>query len=376
MLSPGCNADTLSLVLAEEVDAIAGVLGREVTGVRTLAGGFSHETCLLELGEDQVVVRLGGADPGIEAAVMAAARQRVPVPEVLRVLPAPADDPGAAAATGQAATAHQVARRAMILEYVEASPLSSVLAGALVGKPGEGGQSGVARDEASMARLGAEVGRVFAIIGSIEFDCPGFFADVNLTVGDMPPWSEQLPGMVATSMDAVPASRLDSPARRAWTELCAAHAPALASIDSQARLVHADANPKNILVSQAPGSGAWQVDAVLDWEFSFSGCPYADAANMTRFGADYPPGFTDGFSAGFAAHLPDDLADWAYLGRVMDMFALSDLVTRPEGHAVADRAAVEIRRWITDGVPDCAPGAEPAAVGGKPAARTSPSTSL
>jgi len=47
--------------------------------------------------------------------------------------------------------------------------------------------------------------------------------------------------------------------------------------------------------------------------------------------------------------------DWDYLGRVLDMFALSDLVTRPPGHSVADQAAGQIRRWIANGVPG-APG--------------------
>jgi hypothetical protein len=42
---------------------------------------------------------------------------------------------------------------------------------------------------------------------------------------------------------------------------------------------------------------------------------------------------------------------WAYLGHVLDMFARSDLVTRPPGHPVADQAARQIRRWIADGVP-------------------------
>lgn len=58
---------------AEEIERVAGALGQTVTGYRTLAGGFSHETCLLELGSDRAVVRLGGTDPAIEAAVMAAA---------------------------------------------------------------------------------------------------------------------------------------------------------------------------------------------------------------------------------------------------------------------------------------------------------------
>lgn len=119
--------------------------------------------------------------------------------------------------------------------------------------------------------------------------------------------------------------------------------------------MHADINPKNILVSRT--RDAWQVDAVLDWEFAFSGCPYGDAANMTRFGADnaadYPAGFLDGFCAAFAEHQPPDLPlaeEWSYLGRVLDMFALSDLVTRPAGNPIADQAAQQIRRWISEGI--------------------------
>src|ERR1700743_2415241 len=55
------------LVRDGEVDAVAGGVGAPVTGARPLAGGFSHETCLLTLaGGGRVVVRLGGADPAIE----------------------------------------------------------------------------------------------------------------------------------------------------------------------------------------------------------------------------------------------------------------------------------------------------------------------
>jgi aminoglycoside phosphotransferase (APT) family kinase protein len=330
-------------VRAEERERVAGALGRTVTGWRTLAGGFSHETCLLELGSDRAVVRLGGTDPAIEAAVMAAAGAWVPVPEVLLVLPASAAGPDA---TGGAAPAGGSARPAMVLEYVTGNLLSEVLATADEADGTDG------TDGKALANLGAEVGRIFAGIAAVTFGRAGFFADAKLAVGEMPPWSEQLPGMAVTCMERVPPSRLDPATRRAWTQLCAAHAPALTRIDDQARLVHADANPKNVLVSRV--DGGWRVDAVLDWEFSFSGCPYADFANMTRFEGSYPAGFVAGFRAGFGECGPADLArpdDWAYLGRVMDMFALSDLVTRPDGHPVADQAAGEIRRWIAEGIP-------------------------
>lgn len=304
-------------MVSEELRQVAAALGESVVGARVLAGGFSHQTSLLTLGSGPVVVRLGGPDHAIEAAVMAAARRHVPVPQVIEVLPA---------------------LSAMVLEYVDATPLSEVL-------------------DVADAEVGAEVGRVAAGISAVTFDGPGFFADAELRVEPGPPWSQQLPAFAARCMAATPEVRLDSSTRAAWAELCAVHAPALVAVDDQARLVHADLNPKNILVTRA--GRQWRVAAVLDWEFSFAGCPYADAANMVRFGADCPAAYLTGFRAGFAEHRPGGLAsvaDWPYLGRVLDMFALSDLVTRAVGHPVADRAALEIRRWVAGGVPDMRPG--------------------
>jgi aminoglycoside phosphotransferase (APT) family kinase protein len=306
-----------------EIEAVARSLGVNVLDCRTLAGGFSHETCLLTLTDGHVVARLGGTDPVIEAAVMVMAAERVPVPRVLAVLPAAGPD----------------ARPMMALEYVTGTPLSEILDRA---EP----------DDSSLSALGVEVGRVVASIGEVTFDHPGFFTDAGLTVDAQLPWSRQLPELVAAWLPKVPADRLDPATGQAWLELCVAHAPALTRIDHQARLVHADVNPKNVLVDRdGPG---WRVSAMLDWEFSFSGSPYADAANMMRFGADYPPAFLTGFSQGFAANQPVDLPlpnDWAYLGHVLDMFALSDLLTRPMGNPVSDRAAAQIRRWIAHGVP-------------------------
>ena len=107
--------------MSDDLQQVATALGDTPIDAQVLAGGFSHQTSLLTLASGPVVVRLGGPDHAIEAAVMAAARQHVPVPEVLRVLP-----------------------KAMVLEYVVGTPLSQAL------------------DEAGpdMRQLGAEVGRV------------------------------------------------------------------------------------------------------------------------------------------------------------------------------------------------------------------------
>jgi aminoglycoside phosphotransferase (APT) family kinase protein len=309
----------------KEIHGIATALGSTVLATKTLAGGFSHETCLLTLTDGQVVARLGGPDPGIEAAVMAAARRLVPVPQVLLVMPQ--------AAVGEGE------RPAMVVEYVTGTLLSEVLSGGGFG-------------EAALRELGAEVGRVVAGIGAATFDRRGFFVDEDLSVRAEGPWSQQLPEFAEACMSTTPEARLAGATRRAWVDLCTAHAPALVSIDDHTRLVHADINPKNILVTRT--HSGWRVDAVLDWEFAYSGCAYGDAANMARFGADYPARFRDGFRTAFADHQPADVVvaeDWGYLGRVLDMFALSDLVTRPVGHPVADQAAEQIRRWVVEGVP-------------------------
>ncbi|MFB7719436.1 phosphotransferase [Nocardia sp. NPDC056100] len=309
----------------DEARRIGEILGDRVLESRVLAGGYSHETCLLVLSARSVVVRVGTADHAIEAAVMAAAAQRLPVPTVIGVVPSTsADEPP---------------RSVMMLDYVAGTQLSQVL-------------SDTSLSSKDFRSLGEEVGRVAAETSAISFDRPGFFADSDLTVSTVPLWSEQLPAFADQCMTAVPEVRLELSARRAWAELCAAHAPALTAVNHQARLVHSDMNPKNLLVTRT--STGWRVDAVLDWEFSHSGCPYADAANMVRFGHDYPAPFLQGFAAGFTNHLPEDLntpSDFGYLGRVLDMFALSDLATRPPGHPVADQAAHQIRHWLATGVP-------------------------
>jgi hypothetical protein len=333
----------------DEWDGVAAVLGSRIRAVDTLAGGFSHETCLLTLADGQVVARLGGADPIVEAAVMASARRYVPVPQVWRVIP------GAEIADG--------ARSVMICEYVAGTPLSQVLSG--VG----GDEAAGAWDEAAgawagetraadglggsgMYGLGAEVGRVVADIGRVTFERPGFFTGEQLAVSVERPWSQGLPEFAAACMGTTAEARLDAATRRSWVELCVRHAPALRAVDDHRQLVHADINPKNILVSRA-GAG-WTVDAVLDWEFSYSGCSYGDAANMARFPGEYPASFLDGFRAGFVDGHPagdPQQEHWGHLGRVLDMFALSDLVTRPPGHPTAAQAAEVMRRWVAYGVP-------------------------
>ena len=55
----------------------------------------------------------------------------------------------------------------------------------------------------------------------------------------------------------------------------------MATFDHEARLVHGDFGAANILVRQV--QGAWQVAAVIDWEFAFAGTPLFDLGHFLRY---------------------------------------------------------------------------------------------
>ena len=304
-------------VNSAEKAAVESVLGERVLGWRELAGGYSHQTCGLDLASGQAVVRFGGASADVEAEVMRRAAAYVPVPDV-RVVRKSNDE---------------AVRSFMVIDHVAGVLLSDVLAA----DDADGG----------IADLGAAVAEVSLGIGAVAIASrPGFFADTELRVPPERAWSQQLPDVAAECMERTPDSRLDADVRRAWVDLCTTHAPALAEIDDLACLVHSDFNPKNILVrSTAHG---WEVASVLDWEFAYAGCPAADAGNLLRHADDYPAGFVEGFRTTYGAGT--SIADWEYLGTVIDMFALSELVTRPVGMYPADRAAGRIRALLDTGV--------------------------
>ena len=270
-----------------------------VQSVTALTGGFSRRTTLVDTDDGRLVMRFGGASPKVEAAVMRIASQVVPVPEVKL-----AQD------------------GCVVTEYVPGVVLEQALA-----------------EGVDLAGLGRAVGESLTQVGTIAFPTPGFFRDENLTVEPpVRPWSALLSQVVADCM--LDQDRLNADEQRRWLTLCGHAAPTLTSVDHQARLVHADANPKNVIVRRV--EDRWQVAAWIDWEFAHAGCPYADAANMLRFATDYPPEFVDGFRRGYRA----ERSDWLEIGQAFDLFSLSQLLSRPVGHPVGDRVAILVRRML------------------------------
>ncbi|KTD64288.1 phosphotransferase family protein [Legionella spiritensis] len=90
-------------------------------------------------------------------------------------------------------------------------------------------------------------------------------------------------------------------------------------------LVHGDFDPANILVTRE--NGQWFVAGILDWEFSFSGSPLWDVANMLRYAHEMPAEFEDFFLKGLKTgyHLPPD---WRISIHLLNLLSLLDCLVR------------------------------------------------
>jgi len=90
-------------------------------------------------------------------------------------------------------------------------------------------------------------------------------------------------------------------------------------------LVHADYDPANILVNQR--NGDWEITGVLDWEFSFSGSPLWDVANMLRYAHQMPTVFETSFLKGLSSSfsLPEH---WKLSVHLLNLLSLLDCLVR------------------------------------------------
>ncbi|WP_083731313.1 ROK family protein [Protofrankia sp. BMG5.30] len=310
--------------------------GDSVRHARPLPGGYTNESIMLTTrrNERYVLRRYGSGGGGtavrrnpceVEAALLTRLRGRVPVPELV------AADPDGRA-TG---------RPALVYRFVQGVMLSGPLADA---SP-EGADS-----------LGREVGAALARIGMFALPGPGYFEEASLVprparrdvTSDLPEFVERRLS-AARHPDGRPggtgraAQRLSSSDVATLRWLAERSARPCAAVCGQRSLVHNDFNPKNVLVERR-GDDRWQVAAVLDWELAFSGSPLVDVGNMLRFADDYPTAFsrglTDAFQAGGGLLPPD----WPRISRALDLFALTDILTRPPDDDLFARARVVMLR--------------------------------
>lgn len=95
--------------------------------------------------------------------------------------------------------------------------------------------------------------------------------------------------------------------------------------EKECLLVHGDFDPANILVERQ--NGQWFITGILDWEFSFSGSPLWDVANMLRYAHEMPAAFEDSFLQGLKTgyNLPPN---WHLSIHLLNLLSLLDCLVR------------------------------------------------
>lgn len=257
-----------------------------------LSGGYSGETFLVTGAGEQAVLRLYARSPGraaVDRALLERLRGLLPVPRVLEAVTVPEspDRPPF-----------------LLLEALPGDRLDLVLPAA---------------DEPLRQRLGEAVAGVLVLLATERMPRAGMFVDASL---EPVPFEsgDQLTFLAAhrdapffAGLTADDAAGLRAVARRAG---------ALSARPARTALVHADFNPKNLLVDPATGG----VTGVLDWEFAYAGAPLGDLGNLLRFGTD--PGFAAAVTAAYTDRAPDVPADWLEVARALDLYALIELAAR------------------------------------------------
>lgn len=278
----------------------------DLAGLAPLAGGMSGETFSSTYDGERVVVRIyagrsasrGAGAAELDAGVLAWVAGVLPVPQVLEVR---AGDP------------EQEVPALLVTSYLPGVLLEDLLP---------------TLDDTRATVVGEHLGAALAVLAGIALPRPGLLRLPLPATDPLPPELTDLTTWVEH--------------RAAELEWAAADLDALIDVadDAQDRLdgvrrsclVHADFNPKNLLVDHA----SLAVTGVLDWEFAHVGSPYADLGNLLRF--HRRPAFVEAVLSAREARVPDPRADALGLARAHDLYALVDLAARRSQNPVAARA--------------------------------------
>lgn len=220
-----------------------------------------------------------------------------------------------------------------ILEFVAGVTLDTVL---------------VQADDEDIVEAGQAVGSTLAAIGSITFDRGGFLGRDLQPAG--PPIERStvlLPYVQERLFSAASEKALGPRVRNAYWEMVKSALPTIDRLQNSSSLVHGDYNPKNILMEEV--RGRWQVVAVLDWEFAFSGSQLWDVGNMLRFAHEYHPCFRDAFVRSFAdggGRLP---LGWTGQARTLDVANLVEFISRGPGEPFFEQTRKLVQQAVMRG---------------------------
>ncbi len=298
--------------------------GARVAEFAYATGGLANTNLRIDLSgrERPVLLRLYQHDPAQarkEVAILGRVAGRVPVPALLHFSDS---NP----ITGSAYT---------VMEWIEGERLENVA-------------RTLGRDD--LAQLGRSLGQVLGAIHGFTFDETGFL-DGNLEVAE--PVDVGRSGLIAYLEGCLTAGRGAARLGASLTSELLAFAERRGGLldtwfDAPC-LVHSDFNGSNILVRRRPSDGDWEVAAVLDWEFAFSGSPAFDFGHVLRPPLGRLAPFTEAVAEGYrqsGRRLPPN---WRQVARIADLFNWAEFLDRPNaGTALIDDAREIIRNTIAE----------------------------
>ena len=299
---------------------------RRVAGVQQLSGGLINTNLKVTFstGEAPVVLRLHQKGPASclkETNVLQLVGRTVPVPDVLYVEPNGIDNSGPYS----------------ILQFVEGLTFQQLKR---------------TRNLPAIHQASASVGKTLAAIGRYKFAKPGSLIGTpanEVEVG--PPYthtSDPIPEILDTFLSSAEVQRRLGPFAKRVHAFVWEWAPSLPDITDVSDLVHSDFGNRNIVVNEVDGQ--WEVAAILDWEFAFSGSPLLDVGNFLRYECGSDPLREPYFSQSFVAHggrLPDN---WRKIIGVMDLTALVECLNHDY---LPNDVLVEILDLILSTVDEC-----------------------
>jgi aminoglycoside phosphotransferase (APT) family kinase protein len=277
---------------------------RRISNIAELTGGRINTNLKLTFstGEPPAVLRFhkkGSAACAKETQVIELIKSTVPVPEILYVDSEGIDGSGPFS----------------IIEFVEGLTFQQLK------------RTG---NLEAIHQAASSVGATLAAIGRYSFLKPGSLVVTNknqLEIGDpFTRTTDPIPEILNIVLESDLAQRrLGADLTQRVHDFMRAWAPSLPDITNVSQLVHSDFGNRNILVNEV--NGKWQVAAVLDWEFAFSGSSLLDVGNFLRYDSASQPLREPFFSRSFVEHGGELPENWRQAVRVIDLTALVECLS-------------------------------------------------
>lgn len=198
--------------------------------------------------------------------------------------------------------------------------------------------------ERELRELGKSVGAALAAVHSISFPHAGFL-DGQLRIPEALNMGGD--GLIAFAHQClkqdIGGTRLGAQLTEEVMSFVGREAGLLDEWNGRPCLSHSDFGGSNILVNLVESS--WQVVAVVDWEFAFSGTPFFDFGNLLRKPLGALPGFEESVYAGYTAYGGTLPAQWRRMSLLADLTAWFEFLTRPEA---GDRLIQDARSVIQE----------------------------